>query len=90
MGYCYQNSIGIFVRISVRNPSYYYYLLFSFVVCLILNNLRNRIMEKINLALVYGGADEKKDNDKPYAIIYIDGVPYKIYLNGHIEPIYDK
>lgn len=47
MGYGYQNSIRIFVRISVRNPSYYYYLLFRFVVCLILNNLRNRIMEKI-------------------------------------------
>lgn len=45
-------------------------------------------MEKINLALVYGGADEKKE--KPYVIIYIEGVPYKIYLNGHKEPVYDK
>lgn len=45
-------------------------------------------MEKIDLALVYGGTDDKKE--KPYVIIYIDGVLYKIYLNGHKEPLYNK
>lgn len=48
-------------------------------------------MEKINLALVYGGAEDKKEKkDIPYVIIYIDGVPYKVYLNGHKEPLYEK
>lgn len=53
--------------------------------------IKDEIMEKINLALVYGGADDKKEKkDIPYVIIYIDGVPYKVYLNGHKEPLYEK
>lgn len=48
-------------------------------------------MEKINLALVYGGTgDKKEEKEIPYIVIYINGVPYKIYLNGHIEPLYEE
>lgn len=51
-------------------------------------------MEKINLALIYGGTDDKRESkekkEKPYVIIYINGVPYKIYLNGRVEPVYDR